>query len=90
MNYKRGFHRLKTIIQENNPDRMSELATLEERFLRNEHAEVLYGSSEITSSERNRVVYALNLLAWEESDFSFVDLCVKDITEEKDQGNAES
>ncbi len=76
MDYPRGFQRLQEYLAQTAPARMAELATLEERFQKNERAERLYGGSENTRHERSQIIHALNVLALETLGISFNDLCM--------------
>jgi len=78
MDYKKGSFRLKIVIQENNPDKLADFATLEGRLLKNEEDERKFGASENTRNERNQIIYALNALSLQECGLSFTDLCLKD------------
>lgn len=78
MDYKKGSFRLKIVIQENNPDKLADFATLEGRLLKNETDERRFGASENTRYERNQIIYALNAISLQECGLSFIDLCLKD------------
>ncbi|MBK9091831.1 MAG: CHAT domain-containing protein [Anaerolineae bacterium] len=75
MDYKLGFQTLKTALVSANPQHLAELATLMDRFDKNERAERLFGSSENTRNERAQIVFALNELALQHCGVSFNDLC---------------
>ncbi len=75
MDYKLGFRSLEAYLAEAGSEVLSELATLEERFSKNERAERLFGSSENIRNERSQIIFALNELALEYCGVSFNDLC---------------
>ena len=74
MNYEQGFAALQAGFAANQK-RLTELATLAERFRENERAERLFGGSQNTRNERSQIVYALNELALTYLGVSFNDLC---------------
>lgn len=76
INYIRGFSQLKSLVKVKSPDLVVEIATLESRFLKNQEAEKLFGSSENTRNEGNQIIHALNQISWNECRISFVDLCM--------------
>jgi len=75
MDYERGLQALKECLAEADPAIQSELATLEERFRKNQRAERLFGSSENTRNERSQIIFSLNELALKHCGVSFNDLC---------------
>jgi hypothetical protein len=75
MDYKHGFHALKECLGEAGAELQSKLATLEERFWKNEEGERLFGSSENTRSERSQIIFSLNELALKHCGVSFNELC---------------
>lgn len=76
MDHKRGFQALKECLERTGAEIQSELATLEQRFLKNEWAERTFGGSENTRNERAQIVFALNQLALKHCRISFNDLCL--------------
>jgi len=75
MDYERGFHALKECLAGADAELQSELATLEERFWKNERAERIFGSSENTRNERAQIIFSLNELALKHCGVSFNNLC---------------
>jgi hypothetical protein len=71
IDYKLGFNRLRTCLETNAPDQLIALATLEDRFQRNQRSERVFGATPETKSEHAQVVYALNELALEVCGVSF-------------------
>jgi len=80
MNYKQGLQLLKDCVQKKSPDVLTEFATLEERFHKNERDERIFGSSENTRNTRSQIIYALNEMALTHCGISFNDLCQKEKT----------
>jgi hypothetical protein len=80
MDYELGLRLLRGTLQASAPDKLSELATLEERYRRNERDERLFGNSENTRNTRSQVIYALNEMALAYCASSFNDLCHKGST----------
>lgn len=75
MDYKCGFQTFKECIAGANTEAQSELATLEERFWKNQRAERVFGSSENTRNERSQIIFSLNELALKHCGVSFNELC---------------
>ena len=75
MNTKRGLIQLKTCLEHQTSDRLSEFHTLEDRIDKNERAERIFGTSENTRNERSQIIFALNELALECCGVSFNELC---------------
>lgn len=74
IDYKLGFTRLRTCLEEKAPDQLTVLATLEDRFQRNQRNERVFGATPDTKSEHAQIVYALNELAQEVCGVSFNDM----------------
>lgn len=75
MDYKLGFRSLKVRLADAGPEILSELATLEDRFNKNERSERIFGSSENTRNERSQIIFALNELALGYCGVSYNELC---------------
>lgn len=75
MNYHTGFTRLKECLARSAPEMLSVLATLEDRYRKNERAERIFGDAPATRHEHAQIIYALNELALAHCGVSFNDLC---------------
>lgn len=75
LSVQRGFEALRNCLQAAGGQRLSELATLEDRFQANQRAERLFGGSENTRNQRAQIVFALNELALATCGVSFNELC---------------
>jgi hypothetical protein len=75
MQYSRGFAVLKDYLTHTNPDEVAVVAALETRFEENQHSERIFGPTELTRSERTRIIYSLEQIALTNCGISFVDLC---------------
>lgn len=75
MDYRQGFARLKICLAKRASDSLPAFHTMEERFVKNEENERIFGSSENTRHERSQVIYALNDLAMKHCGRSFNELC---------------
>ena len=75
IDYKLGFNRLRTCLETNAPDRLTELATFEDRFQRNQRSERVFGATPDTKSEHAQVIFFLNELAMENCATSFNEMC---------------
>jgi hypothetical protein len=75
MDYKQGLNLLKECMKQRAPNILIEFTTLEERFLKNEHDERLFGSSENTRNTRSQIIYALNEMSMAYCGISYNDLC---------------
>lgn len=75
MNYVQGFTALKTYIAQMSPDDVAVITTLEARFEENERSEQVFGPTELTRSERARIVFSLEKIALKSCGISFSDLC---------------
>ena len=76
MDYRRGLQALRECLKEAGAQRLSELATLENRWQENQSAEQIFGSSENTRNEHAQIIFALNKLALEHCGVSFNELCM--------------
>ncbi len=74
IDYRLGFTRLRACLEEKAPDQVTVLATLEDRFQRNQRSERVFGATPETKSEHAQIVYALNELALEVCGVSFNEL----------------
>lgn len=75
MNYTHGLQQLQSLLQQRAPAELPALLVLQERLLKIQRAERLFGSSENTRNEHAQVIYALNELALQYTGQSFNDLC---------------
>ncbi|MEZ4859669.1 MAG: caspase family protein [Caldilineaceae bacterium] len=75
MNYSAGLQQLQALLQKRAPTELSALATLQDRFRKNQRAAQIFGSSENTRNEHSQVIYALNELALAHTAYSFNELC---------------
>lgn len=78
MNYIRGFQALKECLARADVETQSQLATLEQRFWKNERAERIFGDSENARYEYSQIVYAINQFALEHCGVSFTDFCLSE------------
>jgi len=76
MDYHQGLKLLKDCIQNKSPDVLIEFSTLEDRFIKNDRDERIFGSSENTRNTRSQIIYALNEMALTHCGISFNDLCL--------------
>lgn len=77
LNYKSGFIKLMNFIRQNYPERVVELATLEERFWSNANSERILGTSQETTRQHNEIIHSLNKLSIEVCTITFSDLCLR-------------
>lgn len=75
MNYKLGLKRMKVCIEREAPEMLSDFLTLEDRFLRNEHAEKTFGVNSTTRTEHSQVIHSLNELAKKYCHTTFNEYC---------------
>lgn len=84
MNYQRGLVLLKQCIESKAPESLSEFTTLEERFVKNERDERIFGGSENSRNARSQIIYALNEIALKNCGMSFNDFCSERQANESD------
>ena len=76
--YEKGLAILRQLAQ-NSPSQ-AKLAVLEERLRQNVEEEVLFGANEQSRSERSRIIYSLNQIAFPLANVSFSQLCREETT----------